>query len=80
MFRWYLADGAPVSVGGVTVTPHSRVLSVNVGSAAFVWQSPWSITIDRDGAAEERRVIDITRVAQMALLLLAVLFTLRSRA
>jgi hypothetical protein len=79
MFRWFVADGAAVSVGDVTVTPHSRVLSVNVGSAAFVWQSPWSITIERDGAVEEQRVIDITRVAQVVLLL-AVLFTPRSRA
>ena len=72
MFRWYTSSTSPAS--GITL--HSRVLAVSVGNAGFVWQTPTSIET-RSGRA---RIVDVTRITQVALFLTALLVTLRSRA
>jgi hypothetical protein len=70
--RWYVADGEPVQVGGMRVTPHSRVLEVRVGSGAFVWQRPTSISVDEAGRVSNVPIVDVTFLGQFALIGMAV--------
>jgi hypothetical protein len=70
---WYSIDTEPVRGGGLTITPRSRVLSLRWRQAAFVWQTPTSVLIEGSGISQRVRVLDLTRIAQVALLLLAVL-------
>ena len=74
--RWSQASSVPATAGGRTVVVHSRVLSLSLGPAGFVWQTPTSISV----GASQHRIVDVTRMVQVALLLLAALVTSRSRA
>jgi hypothetical protein len=70
---WYSIDGESVRAGALTVTPRSRVLSLHWRQAAFVWRTPTSVLIEGGGTAQRLRILDVTLIAQVALLLLAVL-------
>jgi hypothetical protein len=78
MLRWYSQDGAPVHIHGMHVTPRSQVLELHAGPAAFVWQRPVAVRVERDGQVIETSIVDVTRIAQIALLALVVLATLAS--
>jgi hypothetical protein len=77
---WYSADGEPVQAGEFTVTPRSRILSVRMGSAAFAWQIPTRVLVERGGMTHSLPILDVTRIAQATLFALAALLFLRSRA
>jgi hypothetical protein len=62
-----------VRAGDLTITPRSRVLRVQLGRAAFAWGMPTSVLIERGGVTQRQRIVDITRIAQVLLLLEAVL-------
>lgn len=70
---WYTVNGEPVRAGELTVTPRSRVLSLQAGPAAFVWQMPTSVLVERPGSTHSLRIVDVTRIAQVALVVLALL-------
>ena len=65
--------------GDLTITPRSRVLRVQLGRAAFAWGTPTSVLIERGGVTQRQRILDITRIAQVLLLLEAVLLIGRLR-
>jgi hypothetical protein len=73
----------PVTVGGVTVTPRSRVLEIRLRNGGFVWNRPTSVLVERDGRARRIPIVDYSRVIQVGLLGLAALIAgaglLRSR-
>jgi hypothetical protein len=82
MIEWYLADGEAIHAAGRTVIPRSRVLSMRVPNAAFVWQRPESVLIQTaDGSQQRINIVDVTRIAQIALLgwLVLALVAVRSR-
>jgi hypothetical protein len=76
---WYSVDGPPLRAGDLTITPRSRVLRVQLGRAAFAWGTPTSVLIERGGVTQRQRIVDITRIAQVLLLLEAVLLIGRLR-
>jgi hypothetical protein len=77
--RWYTHDAAPVHVHGMRITPRSQVLEVRVGPAAFAWQHPVAVRVERDGQVTEMPIVDVTRVTQLVLLALVVVATLATR-
>ena len=61
---------APVTVRGCTVTPISRVLSVRLPFAGFVWNRPYAVVVERGGRVERIPILDVTRMVQLGLLAL----------
>ena len=62
-----------VTVRGITVTPVSRVLSVRLPFAGFVWNHPQAVVVERDGRVERIPIVDVTRIVQLGLLTLTVI-------
>ena len=61
---------APVTVRGITVTPVSKVLSVRLPFAGFVWNRPHAVVVERDGRVERIPILDVTRIVPLGLLAL----------
>jgi hypothetical protein len=73
------ASAAPVTWGDVTVTPRARALVVRLPQGGFVWNRPTAVTVQRAGAVKHLRVVDVTRLLQLALLALAAAITAAAR-
>ena len=67
-----------MNVNDVRVTPRSHVLELRAGNAAFVWHRPDSLVVEQPDGTQALPIVDVTRLAQVALLLLAVTLTLLS--
>ncbi len=59
--------GVPVVAGSVRVTPEARALVVRLPFGALAWNRPSAVIVERDGHAERLRVVDVTRIIQVAL-------------
>jgi hypothetical protein len=57
-----------VAAGDVRVTPESRLLQVRLPFGGFAWHRPSAVVVEHNGRVERRRVVDITRLAQLAFL------------
>jgi hypothetical protein len=68
-----------VTVGEVTVTPRARALVVRLPQGGFVWNRPTAVTVQRAGAVKHLRVVDVTRLLQLALLALVAAITAVAR-
>lgn len=51
----------PYTAGGVTVTPQSQALIVNLSFFRFVWNRPVAVLVDRGGQTERLPIVDVTR-------------------
>jgi hypothetical protein len=69
--------GESITAGGVTVTPHSGVLTVRWPNGAWIWNRPLAITVEEGDISHRQPIIDITRQSQWILLGLALLFILK---
>jgi hypothetical protein len=56
-----------VEAGDVRATPESSVVTVRLPFGAFVWNRPSSIVVEREGRVERLPIVDVTRIAQLAL-------------
>jgi hypothetical protein len=77
-----MARGPTITVGAVRVTPESSVLRLELPFGGFVWNRPRAVIVEGpDGQIERRRIPDLTRIVQVALLgcALAAWFLSRSR-
>jgi hypothetical protein len=72
--------GPTVVVGNVRATPEARVVTVRLPFGAFVWNRPSAVVVERDGRVERMRIVNVTRLGQLALLAsaLAALLVYRS--
>ena len=61
------SSGATFDSGGVRVTPLARVVIVRLPVGAFVWNRPGAVIVERDGRVERLAIVNITRIAQVAL-------------
>ena len=75
MFQLQTHSGEAVSVGDATVTPQSQALILRWPNGGFVWNRPLAILVERDGDKERIPIVDVTLVAQAALLGLTVAFS-----
>ena len=74
-FKAQRRDGTPRSIGGLTITPESQALIVRWSNGAWIWNRPAAVRIEReDGTVERMPIVDVTRVAQWALGVLAAIF------
>ena len=64
-------DAGPVTVAGTNVTPISQAVTVETAFGRLVWNRPTAVLVERDGRISRVPVIDVTRLAQLALYSLA---------
>jgi hypothetical protein len=61
-----------MTVGTTTVTGVSQALTVSLPFARFVWNRPTDIRVENEGQTGRVRVMDVTRLAQLAFYGLAI--------
>jgi hypothetical protein len=74
--QWRIVTGEPVTLGDLTVTPEAQALTIRLPTGGLVWNRPSAVLIERGDGVTRLPVIDITRLAQVALLSLSLCFTL----
>jgi hypothetical protein len=72
MFQLETYSGEAMTLGDATITPQSQALAVRWPNGGFVWNRPLAILVERDGATERIPIVDVTLMAQSALLGLTV--------
>ena len=73
-FEWQTRSGETVRRGGIAVTPQSRALTVGWHRGGLVWNRPSALVVERDGDVRRIPIVDVTRVVQLALFGLSVVF------
>jgi hypothetical protein len=74
--QWRTFTGEPVSVGDLIVTPESQALTIRLPTGGVVWNRPSAVLIEQGDRLARLPIIDITRLAQVALLSLSLCFTI----
>jgi hypothetical protein len=68
--------GQPIVLGDRRVTPESQALIVRLPFAGLVWHRPTAVVVEQAGRAIERMpILDLTRVAQVGVILGTLLLT-----
>jgi hypothetical protein len=70
--RWQKLSGEPSELGDMTITPESHVLMVRFPGrwdGGYVWNRPAAIVVERNGERERIPIVDVTRMAQVGLLM-----------
>lgn len=65
----------PIVVGNTRVTPQAQTLSIRLPFGGFVWNRPTAVLVERDDVTERITIVDVTRVAQIALFGVALAFS-----
>ena len=67
--RWQTYIGDPITAGNIRLRPQSQALVIRAGKGfGFVWNRPVAVLVERGEAIERIPIIDVTRVAQFAML------------
>jgi len=75
--RWQTISGEEVTIGDVTLTPQSQALTLRwPNNGGFVWNRPVAVLVKRDGQTERVPVVDVTRIAQLTLFGLGLVFSM----
>jgi hypothetical protein len=69
-------SGEPVTAGDLRLTPQSRALTIRWPYGGFVWNRPVAVLVERGEERERIPIVDVTLVAQVALLALAAAFAI----
>jgi len=57
----------PIVVGDTKITPQAQAFSVRLPFGGFVWNRPTAVLVERDDMTERIPIVNVTRVAQIAL-------------
>jgi hypothetical protein len=79
ILQWQELSGNPVTVGDISITPQSRVLTVRSRFGGIVWNRPTGILVERGGEIKRLPVVDVTRTVLLALLGVSLLVTIFGR-
>ncbi|MEW5989331.1 MAG: hypothetical protein AB1791_22110 [Chloroflexota bacterium] len=77
--QWQAVAGDPVRVGDIVITLQAQALAIRLPFAGLVWNRPLAVLVERDGRQERIPIVNVTRLAQIALLALAVVFLMAGR-
>lgn len=76
MLQWQTVSGNKVAVGDVTVRPQSRALTVRWPRGGLVWNRPTAVLVEQGEETERVPIVDVTRMAQLGLLGLSLVFSI----
>ena len=74
--QWRTLTGDPVTLGDLTIIPEAQALTFRLPKVGMVWNRPSAVLIEQGDMVARLPIIDITRLAQVALLSLSLCFTL----
>ena len=74
LVRFETLSGPEWTQGGVTVTPVARSIRVGGQVGRYVRTWPSAVLVSEEGRTSRLRIIDVTRWAQIAILLAALLW------
>jgi uncharacterized spore protein YtfJ len=57
----------PIQIGDRTITLQSKAVSVRWPGGGGVWNRPVAVLVERDGQVERIPIVDVTRVAILAM-------------
>ncbi len=69
-------SGEPVTAGDIRLTPQSQALTLRWPYGGFVWNRPVAVMAERGDESEHIPIVDVTLVAQVALLALGAAFAI----
>lgn len=75
MLSWETTWGEEVMAGDVTVTPQSKALVMHTPFGGLVWNRPVAVLVEYGERTERMPIVDVTRIVQLGLLGLSVIFT-----
>jgi hypothetical protein len=67
MIRWQTLSGISTRVGEFSMTPVSQALTIRFPGGGLVWNRPVAIVLERDGERTRLPIVDVTRIAVLAL-------------
>ena len=80
MIQWETIAGKPVTAGDFTVTPQAWALIIRGPYGGWVWNRPVAVQVEpagRPGASAGRiPIVDVTRLAQVGLWGLSLIFSM----
>ncbi len=65
--QWRTASSEPITVGNARLTFQSQALVIRTPIWKRVWNRPVAVLVERDGQMERLPIVDVTRVAIVAL-------------
>ncbi len=75
--RWETRTGEPITAGNIRLRPQSQALIIRAGTGfSLVWNRPVAVLVERGDQTERIPIIDVTRVAQFAMLGLGSVLTM----
>jgi hypothetical protein len=75
-FKWQTVSGDRVMVDDIVVTPQSQALTVRWPRGGWVWNRPVAVLVERDERTKRIPIVDVTRVAQLGLYALGLVFAI----
>jgi uncharacterized protein (TIGR03382 family) len=63
--QYQMESGSPTTVGKITLTPQSQVLSLRWPNGGWVWNRPVAVLVEKDGETERLPIVNVTRYAQV---------------
>jgi hypothetical protein len=78
-FRVQTVSGAPVTRGGLTVTPQAQVISLRLPVGGFAWNRPVAVLVEQGGEIRRLRIVDTTRLLQLGIAGLGLAFAMLIR-
>ena len=75
-FTWRTSSGQTIVRHGIAVTPLSQALVFRCPRGGCLWNRPRALVVEQDGEKRRIPVVDATRLVQLALYGLSVVFVL----
>jgi hypothetical protein len=75
ILQWQTISGDKVTIGDVNVTPQSQALTIRWPHGGLVWNRPVAILVERGEQTERFPIVDVTRIVQLGLLGLSLVFS-----
>jgi len=75
-FKWQTMSGETTIQGDLAVTPQSRALTIRWPNGGWVWNRPAAVLVDQGGEQRRIPIVDVTRIVQLMLYGLSLVFVL----
>jgi hypothetical protein len=78
IFQRQTLSGEEVTVGDLTVRPQSQALVIRWPSGGIVWNRPTAVLVERDGQTQRIPILDVTRLAILAIVGFSIVYVVAS--
>ena len=75
---WQITSGDTLTIGEASITPQAQALIVRFPFGGWVWNRPAALVVEQGQQTKRMPIVDVTRMAQIGLVGLGLLFSLVS--